>query len=140
MLDIHFPLMLFVLALFLTLLVVLNKMLFQPLLKFMDDRDNTIANDLNAAKSFSGDSDELAAKADEVLSNAKSEATAIRQKAVDEAKEQALQKVVAKKAELDKQYEQFVAQLASQKAELKESLLSQVPQFKDSLKNKLSKI
>jgi hypothetical protein len=30
--------------------------------------------------------------------------------------------------------------LASQKAELKESLLSQVPQFKDSLKNKLSKI
>jgi F-type H+-transporting ATPase subunit b len=39
MLDIHLPLMLFVLALFLTLLVVLNRMLFQPLLKFMDDRD-----------------------------------------------------------------------------------------------------
>jgi len=140
MLDIHFPLMLFVLALFLTLLVVLNKMLFQPLLKFMDDRDNTIANDLNAAKSFSGDSDELAAKAEKVLANAKNEATLIRQKAVDEAKELANKRIAHKKSELDKKYEQFTAQLASQKAELKESLLSQVPQFKDSLKNKLSNL
>lgn len=59
MLDIHLSLMLFVLALFLFLLVVLNNMLFQPLVKFMDDRDNSIAKDLEAAKGLSGNSDEL---------------------------------------------------------------------------------
>ena len=140
MLDIHLSLMLFVLALFLFLLVVLNKMLFQPLIKFMDDRDNSIAKDLKAAKSHSGDSDELNAKADENISNAKNEAAAIRQKAVDDEKTLAASKVETKQRELDKEYEKFVEKLTSEKESLKDSLLSQMPLFKESLKAKFSKL
>lgn len=140
MLDIHLPLMLFVLALFLFLLVVLNNMLFKPLVKFMDDRDNSIAKDLEAAKGLSGNTDELNAKADENLSNAKNEAAAIRQKAIDDEKTLAASKVETKQSGLDKEYGSFVEKLASDKESLKNSLLSQMPLFKESLKAKFSKL
>ncbi len=140
MLDIHLPLMLFVLALFLTLLVLLNNMLFQPLIKFMDDRDSSIAKDLEAAKGLSGNSDELNAKAEANISNAINEAAAIRQKAIDEEKTLAASKVETKQAELNKEYENFVEKLASEKENLKNALLSQMPLFKESLKAKFSKL
>jgi F-type H+-transporting ATPase subunit b len=132
--------MLFVLALFLTLLVLLNTMLFKPLVKFMDDRDNSIAKDLEAAKGLSGNSDELNAKADANISNAKNEATAIRQKAIDDEKRLAASRVETKQSELEKEYEAFVEKLALDKENLKNSLLSQMPLFKESLKAKFSKL
>lgn len=140
MLDIHLPLMLFVLALFLFLLVLLNTMLVQPLVKFMDDRDHSIAKDLEAAKSFSGNSDELNAKAEENISNAKNEAAVIRQKAIDDEKTLAVSKVETKQSELDKEYGNFVEKLTSDKESLKNALLSQMPLFKESLKAKFSRL
>lgn len=140
MLDLHLPLMLFVLVLFLVLLVLLNQMLIQPLVKFMDDRDNSIASDLEAAKSMSGNSDELNAKAAENLSNAKKEAAAIREKAIDDEKALAASKVETKQSELEKEYEAFIEKLSSQKDELKNELISQMPLFKESLKAKFSKL
>jgi len=140
MLDIHLPLMLFVLVLFLTLLVLLNNMLFQPLLKFMDDRDASIAKDLKVAKSLSGNTDELNAKAGENISNAKNEAATIRQNAIDAQKILAAEKVESKKSELDKEYSKFVEKLTSDKENLKESLLTQMPLFKESLKAKFSEL
>jgi len=140
MLDLHLPLMLFVLALFLVLLVLLNNMLFQPLVKFMDDRDASIAKDLEAAKGFSGNTDELNAKADDIISEAKNEAAIIRQKAIDDEKTLAASKVETKQSELDKAYEDFVEKLASEKENLKNELLSQMPLFKESLKAKFSKL
>ena len=140
MLDIHLPLMLFVLALFLFLLVVLNTMLVQPLVKFMDDRDHSIAKDLEAAKGFSGNSDELNAKAEQNISNAKNEAAVIRQKAIDDEKTLAASKVETKQSELDKEYGNFAEKLTSDKESLKNALLSQMPLFKESLKAKFSKL
>ncbi len=140
MLDIHLPLMLFVLVLFLFLLVVLNKMLVQPLVKFMDDRDNSIAKDLEAAKGLSGNSDELNAKADENISNAKNEAAVIRQKAVDDEKTLSASKVETRQSELDQEYVNFVEKLTKEKESLKNALLSQMPLFKESLKAKFSKL
>jgi len=140
MLDIHLPLMLFVLVLFLTLLVLLNNMLFQPLLKFMDDRDASIAKDLKAAKSLSGNTDELNAKAEENISNAKADAATIRQTALDAEKASAAEKVENKKSELDKEYVKFAEKLSVEKENLKTSLLSQMPLFKESLKAKFSEL
>lgn len=140
MLDLHLPLMLFVLVLFLTLLVLLNNMLFRPLVKFMDDRDASIAKDLEAAKSVSGNTDELNAKADVILSEAKNEAAIIRQKAIDDEKTLAASKVETKQNEIEKAYEGFVGKLASEKEQLKNELLSQMPLFKESLKAKFSKL
>jgi len=140
MLDLHLPLMLFVLALFLILLVLLNTMLFQPLLKFMDDRDNSIAKDLEAAKGLSSNSEELNAKAEEIISEAKNEAAMIRQKAIEEEKRLAASKVETKLSELNQSYKIFLEELESEKKTLKNELLSQIPLFKESLKAKFSKL
>lgn len=140
MLDISVPLMLFVLVLFIALLVLLNRMLYKPLLKFMDDRDNSIANDLNAARSLSGSSEALYAEAEGILNEAKSKASEIRQKAIDEAKVLAESKAENKRAELDKEYVSFMESLENEKETLRNSLLSQMPLFKESLKAKFSKL
>jgi len=140
MLDLHLPLMLFVLVLFLTLLVLLNNMLFKPLVKFMDDRDASIAKDLEAAKGFSGNTDELNAKADDIISNAKNEAAMIRQKAVDDEKLSSVTNVERKQKEINSEYEVFVKTLALEKENLKNQLLSQIPLFKESLKAKFSSL
>ncbi len=132
--------MLFVLALFLILLVLLNTMLFQPLLKFMDDRDNSIAKDLEAAKGLSNNSEELIAKAEEIISEAKNEAAMIRQKAIEEEKRLAASKVETKLSELNQSYKIFLEELESEKKTLKNELLSQIPLFKESLKAKFSKL
>ena len=140
MLDIHVSLMIFVLVLFLALLVVLNRMLYNPLLKFMDDRDSSIAKDLNAAKSLSGNSEALYAEADGILDEARSKASEIRQKAIDESKVLAESKANSKRSDLDKEYISFMENLESEKESLKNSLLSQVPLFKESIKAKFSKL
>ncbi len=140
MLDIHVSLMLFVLVLFLALLVVLNRMLYNPLLKFMDDRDSAIAKDLNAARSLSGNTEELYAEADGILDEARSKASEIRQKAIDESKVLAESKADSRRSDLDKEYISFMENLDSEKENLKNSLLSQIPLYKESIKAKFSKL
>ncbi len=104
----------------------------------MDDRDNSIAKDLEASKSMSGNSDELNAKAQEMISNAKKEAAVIRQKAIDDEKAVAATKVVAKQNMLEKEYEASIQKIAEERHFLRTHLLSQMPLFKESLKAKFS--
>lgn len=139
MLDIHLPLMVFVFVVLMTLLFLLNRILFKPLIGFMDERNQSIAKDLESSKNLSGDSEELHAKAMQVISDAKTEAAIIRQKAIDEAKLVAQGKIDAKQKELEAAYDSFAQNLAKEKNALKDALLAQMPQFKDGIKAKLSK-
>ena len=140
MLDLNPVLMLFVLVVFFSLLFVLNQMLYKPLLKFMDDRDNSIKNDLKDAEEILGSNDELNAKADAILAKAKAEANAVREKAVSEAKALAESRVESKIKELDSKYQSFLKDLSSSKDELEKALSEQMPLFKESLKSKMSNL
>jgi F-type H+-transporting ATPase subunit b len=140
MLDLNLGLMLFVLVVFFSLLFLLNQMLYKPLLKFMDDRDNSIAGDLKNAKEMSGNSDELHAKADAIITDAKAEANAVREKAVSAAKTLAESKIESKTKELDAKYQSFVDALSKDREELKKSLSDSLPLFKESLKTKMSSL
>jgi F-type H+-transporting ATPase subunit b len=140
MLDLNPGLMLFVLVIFFSLLILLNQMLYKPLLKFMDDRDRSIADDLKNAKEMSGNSEELHAKADAVIADAKAEANAVREKAVNSAKALAESKIESKNQELDIKYQSFVDELSKDRDELEKSLTEQLPLFKESLKSKMSNL
>jgi len=140
MLDLNPGLMLFVLVVFFSLLFLLNTMLFQPLLKFMDDRDATIAKDLQNAEEMSDNSDGLNAKADAFLTDAKAEANVIREKATNEAKALAESKIESKVKELDASHQTFLTKLSADQEALKNSLTSELPAFKESLKNKLGSL
>ena len=140
MLDLNPGLMLFVLIVFFSLLFLLNTMLFQPLLKFMDDRDATIEANLKDAEEMAGNNDELNTKADTLLGEARAEANEIREKATSEAKALAESKIESKVKELDDNYHKFLAELTAEQEELKKSLATELPQLKKSLKTKLSSL
>jgi len=140
MLDLNPGLMLFVLVIFFALMVFLNQTLYKPLIEFMDIRDKTIADDLKNANEMSGSNDELNAKADAILADAKAEANAVREKAINEAKALAESKIESKTQELDKNYQSFVTELSKEKEELEKSLLAQMPLFKESLKTKMNSL
>jgi F-type H+-transporting ATPase subunit b len=140
MLDIHLSLMLLVAVVFLVLLFLLNSWLYQPLLRFMDERDKSIRKDLENVSSNTHEIDELRAKADAVIAQAKNEAAAMRAKTIEESKLLAQSKLEAKKEELESAYQAFLGELKKEEEQLKSELLSQMPLFKESLKAKFSQI
>ena len=140
MLDISPILMLSSAIIFLIVLVILNSRLFKPLLNHMDMRSSQIKDDLEEAKSNSSDVDELLVEANEIISKAKREAAAIREQAYKEAKDSADVKLASEKLNLDTKVAEFKNSLQSEAENLKASLLSSMPQFNNSLKNKLNSI
>jgi F-type H+-transporting ATPase subunit b len=140
MLDLHLELMLTVLFVFFLLLFVFNTLLYKPLLKFMTDRDESIANDLKSAKELSGNSDDLHAQGIAIIDDAKAEASAIREKAIEEAKSIASDNMATKQQKLDLNYQVFIDKLSKDKDELKSALLNEMPLVKESLKVKLGNL
>jgi len=140
MLDLYPSLMIFVLLIFLFLLYQLTIKLYQPLLRFMDSRDEAITNDLKAAQNLDTTSDELLKEAESILNEAKAKATNLRQSAIEELKTKNASSLAKKQSELESEYAKFEKELAKKKEELKNSILSQMPLIKESLKAKFSQI
>jgi F-type H+-transporting ATPase subunit b len=106
----------------------------------MDDRDNQIKNDMANAKANGADVDGMFAEAKEIIANAKKEAFSIREKARLEATEVSEGKLTAAKVKTEEKYHSFVKTLKEEKLSLENSLVSQLPLFKEGLKAKLSSI
>ena len=140
MLDISPILLLSSGLVFLLVLARLNSCLYKPLFKHMDDRENQIKNDMENAKANGADVDGLLEEAKEIIAQAKKEAFSIREKARLEASEVAEGKLNAAKAKTEEKYNSFVTALEEEKLSLENSLVSQLPLFKEGLKAKLSSI
>jgi len=140
MLDINPLLLGLTLAVFLVLIALLNSWLYNPLLSYMEKRDNDIKKDLSEVGSNDDEIASLHAQADKIISDAKAEATALREKVVNEAKELSESKIEAKRAELAKKFAAFNETLNEEKENLNNALLSEVPLFKEAIKAKISKI
>jgi F-type H+-transporting ATPase subunit b len=140
MLDISIGLLVVSMVLFLSMLVILNKILYTPLLKFMDDRKISIAKDLANAKRNGADVDVLLADADKIIASAKVKAASIREKAISAEKELCNMKVSVKKKELEKELDKFLNSLDIEKNTYKSVLISQIPLFKDCLKTKTTQL
>ena len=140
MLDISLSLMLVVAIVFFVMLILLNNWLYQPLMAFMDERDRSISKDLENVSADSSEIEELKAKAEAVIAEAKSEAATLRAKTIDESKLLAMSKIEAKKEELEEAYKAFTDSLKKEEEGLRSELISQMPLFKESLKAKFSQI
>jgi F-type H+-transporting ATPase subunit b len=140
MLDIYPSLMAVMLVIFFVMLFQLNKKLYKPLLKFMDDRDAAIAKDMEAAKNMGGNTDALQAQAQANLDEAKATAAKLRQDVIEEGKAKTAEAVAQKQGELEKKQERFAAKLEEEKVTLQNALLSQIPLVKESLKAKFSQL
>ena len=140
MLDISPVLLLSSGIIFLLVVARLNRCLFKPLLKHMDDRTASIKRDLEDAKSNGADVDGLLAEANDIISKAKKEAAAIREQAYKEAKDSADAKLASAKSDLEAKSAEFAKNLQDETKALRDSLVSSMPQFNESLKAKLSSI
>ena len=134
------PIMLIILLVFIGLIVYLNKALYQPLIKFMDLRDATIAKDHKEAKELTSNADSLKQEAQEILNSAKQKAIALKQVALDEANSETSKLMENKESELEKAYEKFLKELKVQKEEIETTLLSRIPLIKESIKAKFSQL
>ncbi len=140
MLDINPILLLATFVVFVSLIAVLNSWLYNPLISFMHKRDEDIKRDLDEVGSNDSEINELHAKAESIIMNAKLEAAALREKVIADAKELAESKLEAKSSELAQEYLEFEQLLAKSKKKLTNDLMSQVPMFKEALKAKMSQI
>jgi F-type H+-transporting ATPase subunit b len=125
---------------FVSLIAVLNSLLYNPLVAFMKKRDDDIKKDLEKVGSNDSEIKELLDKAESIIMNAKLEAAALREKVIADAKELADARIEAKRASLTSEYTEFKESLAKSKEELSSELMNQVPVFKEALKAKISQI
>jgi F-type H+-transporting ATPase subunit b len=140
MLDLSPILLISSAVIFLIVLLRLNSCLYNPLLKHMEQRDESIEKDLKSAQNNALNVDELYTQASEIISVAKKEASSIRQSASDDAKTLGIAKVNEFKSSLNEKYDIFLNDLNMQTQSLKLSLVNQLPSFKQQLTAKISKI
>ena len=140
MLDINPILLLATFVVFVSLIAVLNSWLYNPLLSFMNKRDEDIKKDLDKVGNNDDEINELNSKAETIIMNAKLEAAALREKVIADAKELVDSKLEAKRAELAQEYLEFEKSLSKAKKELTTDLLKQVPVFKEAVSAKFSQI
>lgn len=133
-------LMLLVFVLFISSIYVLNRWLYQPILGFMDARDDMIKNDL---ANIDGNDSEVAhidSEIQSILDTARKEASSIKESATLMAKEEYSKNIEQLKAENDKNLASFLESMQKERESLKSALLSQIPTFQESLNNKLKNI
>ncbi len=140
MLDINPGLLIATLVVFLLLIAVLNSWLYRPLFAFMQKREDDIKRDLSKVGSNDGEIKELMDKANSILTNAKLEAAALREKVIADAKELAESRIEAKKATLANEYAEFEKSLEETKEEFKRELANEIPAYKEALKLKFNQI
>lgn len=140
MLDISPMLLISSVIIFLVVLSQLNRSLYRPLFKHMEDRQESIQKDLESARNNAEDIDGLMKEAQNIIAKAKHEASSIRENAYSEAKALGESKMANFRTELDSKYNSFVSDLYSQKESVKNSLIESMPQFREVLSAKISSI
>jgi F-type H+-transporting ATPase subunit b len=140
MLDISPALLLVNAVIFLIMLMVLNKIMYRPLMEFIQNRNDAIASDLESAGKNSSDISSYQEEAERVIKEAKAEAGKVRAQMLQETKDAAQKKVEQRKAELEEEYVAFLEGLDKERTELKQSLFAKMPLFKEGVQAKLNQI
>ncbi|EGO4877351.1 F0F1 ATP synthase subunit B' [Campylobacter lari] len=138
--DVHFSIMIATGVIFLLMIVILNSMLYKPLIKFMDSRDLTIKNDEEKMKKNSDDVSNVESELEKIHIQTRDEINQIKAKAIEEAKIKQEKELSTRKRELEDQMLVFLKSLREKEKELKEEMRLKMPEFKQSFKNSLSKI
>ena len=130
MLDINIGVMLIEAGIFLVTMILLKMWLFDPIVKFMDEREEKLKKSLEMVNANSEDSKELEEEIQKVLDEAKKQAKAIR----DEAREKALEEAAKMKAKRLEEIEAAKEELAKEIQAEKEKIISEISASKNEIK------
>ena len=140
MLEINLPLVVLTAVIFLGLIAVLNSILYKPLLKFIDARNDAIKNDEESASKNTSDLGVYEAQIEQLIATARNEAGKIKQEAINVAKDAAAKIVSEKRGVLEADYDAFIQNLNSQKSDFRADLQQKLPELQAALKAKLARI
>lgn len=140
MLSMDLHLLIFTAIVFIVLLVILNKILYQPLLSFVGNRDKTIFEDQKHASKNEGDIVAYEEEAKNIILDVKNKIFREKSKAIEVAKEEIAKKIEEKKVQLDNEYFAFQNELDKEKEALKKVLQDSIPSYRQSIKAKLSQL
>jgi F-type H+-transporting ATPase subunit b len=140
MLDINLPLLLITLVVFILLVRYLDGKLFNPLLKYMDDRDAMLRNDRGSVTQHISDIASLKHEAESILVEARKEASSLRDSIISEAKDSIAKRLEEKRVKLADSYREFERALSTEKLSLKNNLLADSQSFETALRERFSSI
>ncbi len=137
--DVQLSTMLATFIIFLAMIIILNSLLYKPLLKFMDDRDESIASDENKVQQNSAQMTSFNEDLEKIKEETRAEVASIKHKIIEEAKSIKEQELNAKREENEQKMKVFYTELSNKRNTLKESLKSQIPAWQEALKENLNK-
>jgi F-type H+-transporting ATPase subunit b len=140
MLDINPILLVITLATFIFLVGYLNQVLYKPLLKYMDERDESLKSDRDSVSQNYAEIDALNEEAETVLSIARKEATSSKEAILSETKEKIAKMVEEKKKEFSNNYQQFLDSLGNERVSLKNRLLADSSSIESALRDRFTSI
>ncbi len=140
MLDINLPLLLITLVVFISLIVYLEGKLYNPLLKYIDDRDSMLRNDRDSVNQNLSDIASLKHEAETILANARKEASLLKDAIINEAKDSIAKRLEEKRQKLAESYKEFERRLATKRVSLKNNLLADSQSFETALRERFSSI
>lgn len=138
--DVSLAFMLATGVIFLAVMIILNALLYKPLLNFMDERSASIENDEKKVKDNFEEMSNFNEELDAIKQNTRNEIAMIKQKAINEAKNSADEEIANKKLDLEQKMQSFYTQLAKEKAELEHELRLRLPLWQEALKKKMKHI
>ena len=137
MLDLNIGVMLIMAGIFFVTLIFLKMWLFEPLVKFMDEREAKLKEQMEMISQNSEDTKELEEEIKAVLQQARDEA----KKIINEAKEKALSEAEQLKAvkvnEIEEAKEKLRAELEKEKEAVLNALLKEKDEIKTLVENKI---
>lgn len=122
---------------FLLLMIVLDKLIYSPVGKILDERDADLRTKLEAVKDNAGDLMKFTNEADSIIRAARDEAAAEIAQAKAAAESESAQKIAAAKAKLDAELKSAVAALEQQRAASMASIEAEVNKLSDTIVSKV---
>lgn len=138
--DVSLSYMLATAVIFLAVMIILNALLYKPLLTFMDERTTSIDNDEKKVKDNFEELSHFNEELDAIKQNMRDEIAMIKQKAINEARNSAEETIKNKKLELEQKMQSFYTQLSKEREDLERELRSRLPLWQEALKKKLKHI
>jgi F-type H+-transporting ATPase subunit b len=140
MLDIY-PMWLLVMAVnFFILLIILNTILYKPLLKMFKERDDTVKGSLDAANDMNKKREDSIAQMNQELAEARSKAKEIFNTLKNEGLEKSKETIKAAEAETATILEKARAEVRAEAEKARSSLKAEVEKFSDEIVRKLVKV
>lgn len=139
MLDIQLSLLMFEIVVFLTLIAVLNKMFFSPVLKFMDSREETLSKEIGNVDSIAKELDDLESESTSILAQAKARSSATRGEVIAAAKAEAENIIKDAKSASAATLQAFKKDLDVEKESLRVVLVANSAVYKEAIKSSITR-